>query len=50
MGFFEVVKSKVAFLDKNPEISFHFHEMEKYILENAPGSTFMALNLERNDD
>ena len=25
MGFIEVQRSKVAFLDKNPELSFSFH-------------------------
>ncbi len=50
MGFIEVVRSKIAFLDKNPELGFSFHELEKYSLENAGCMTFMAFNMERNDD
>ena len=50
MGFIEIVKSKVAFLDKNPEVSFNFHELEKYAIHNSPGAAFMAYNMERNGD
>lgn len=50
MGFIEVVRSKVIFLDKNPERSFNFHELENYSVIDAPGMTFMAFNMERKDE
>jgi predicted nucleotide-binding protein (sugar kinase/HSP70/actin superfamily) len=47
MGFIEVTKSKITFVERSPEVCFPFHELEKYTVETAPDIFLMMFNMER---
>lgn len=50
MGFVEVPKSKITFVERSPQVCYTFHELEKYDVENAPDIFLMMFNLERKED
>lgn len=45
-----MTKSKITFIERSPEVTFTFHELEKYTIEDAPDLVIMAFNMERKTE